>query len=164
MPRTLTIAAVQMDANPAPTPVRLGRAQRLVEQAAAAGAQLVALPELFHVGYAYSDSVHARAEALDGPTLAWMHQTAARLGIHLAGSLLLRDGDEVYNTLFLVAPDGRAGATIRTTRGAGSAATFATGAAPPWPTPTWAGWACWSAGIALTAISGGSTPARSMRW
>ncbi len=107
MPRTLTIAAVQMDATPAPTPVRLGRAQRLVEQAAAAGAQLVALPELFHLGYAYSDNVHARAEALDGPTLTWMHQTAERLGVHLVGSLLLRDGDEVYNTLFLVAPDGR---------------------------------------------------------
>jgi hypothetical protein len=36
-----------------------------------------------------------------------MRQSAARLGIHLAGSLLLLDGDEVYNTLFLIAPNGR---------------------------------------------------------
>lgn len=107
MARTLTIAAVQIDANPAPRPIRLGRTQRLVERAAAAGAQLVVLPELFNIGYAYDDSNHARAETADGTTLTWMRQTAARLGVHLAGSLLLLDGREVYNTLFLVAPDGR---------------------------------------------------------
>jgi hypothetical protein len=103
----LTIAAVQMDATPAPTPDRLARATHLVEQAAAAGAQLVVLPELFNLGYEYSERNHARAETADGPTLSWMRQSAARLGAHLAGSLLLLDGDEVYNTLFLVAPNGR---------------------------------------------------------
>jgi hypothetical protein len=107
MPPSLRIAAIQMDANPAPTPERLARATHLVEQAAAAGAQLVVLPELFNLGYEYSDRNYARAERIDGPTLIWMRQSAARLGIHLAGSLLLLDADEVYNTLFLLAPDGR---------------------------------------------------------
>lgn len=65
------------------------------------------LPELFNLGYAYADSNHARAETMGGATLAWMRQTAAQLGVHLAGSLLLLDRREVYNTLFLVAPDGR---------------------------------------------------------
>jgi len=107
MPRTVHIAAVQMDANPAPTPERLARADRLVTDAARAGVDLVALPELFNLGYIYDESNHRRAEAPDGPTVAWMRETAARWGIHLAGSLLLRDGSEVYNALLVLAPDGR---------------------------------------------------------
>jgi predicted amidohydrolase len=83
-----------MDATPAPTQARLVRATRPAEQATAAGAQLVVLPELFNTGYEYSDRNHARAETAHGPTLTWMRQTAARLGVHLAGSLLLLDGEE----------------------------------------------------------------------
>jgi hypothetical protein len=36
-----------------------------------------------------------------------MKQISARLGVHLAGSLLLRDGQDIYNALLLYAPDGR---------------------------------------------------------
>jgi hypothetical protein len=107
MSRKIKIAAIQMDANPAPTVERLERAERLVTQATGAGAELIVLPELFNTGYTYDDENHRRAEALDGPTATWIKDTAARLKIHLAGSLMLLDGVEVYNALLLFAPDGR---------------------------------------------------------
>ncbi len=107
MARTIKIAAVQMDANPAPTAERLARAERLAVEAAETGAQLVVLPELFNVGYAYSDANHRLAEPSTGPTATWMKETAARLNVHLAGTLMLLDQDEVYNALLLFAPDGR---------------------------------------------------------
>lgn len=107
MPRTVMIAAVQLDVAPAPLEQRLERAERLVAQAAAQRAQLVVLPELFNIGYAYQDENYRRAETLSGPTAVWMRQTAARHGVHLAGSLLLLDDAEIYNTLLLFAPDGR---------------------------------------------------------
>jgi hypothetical protein len=107
MPRSIQIAAVQMDVAPAPTAQRLARAECLAAQAAQAGAQLVVLPELFNSGYVYADSNFQRAEQLDGMTMAWMRTTAARLGIHLAGSLLLFDQADIFNALFLFAPDGR---------------------------------------------------------
>jgi predicted amidohydrolase len=107
MPRRLQVAAVQMDAAPAPVAERLVRAERQVDAAAAAGAQLVLLPELFTTGYCYEPATLALAEPPDGPSSAWMGRTTARLGIHLAGSLLLREGGDVVNSLLLVAPDGQ---------------------------------------------------------
>lgn len=107
MPRTVTIAAVQMDANPAPTDSRLARAQRLVQDAARAGADLVVLPELFNTGYTYADTNYTNAETLDGPTVVWLRTTAAALGIHLAGTLMLRERRDIVNALLLFAPDGR---------------------------------------------------------
>ena len=108
MSRTLNVAAIQLDITPAPLPDRLARAQRLIEQAAQAGAQLIVLPEVFNTGYRYVDENYQRAETADGPTITWMKALAAQLNIHLAGTLLLRDGMEIYNSLLLIAPSGRA--------------------------------------------------------
>jgi hypothetical protein len=107
MTRTVKVAAVQMNANPAPVADRLARADRLVAEAVEAGAELAVLPELFNTGYAYSDANHRLAEMLNGPTATWMKGAAARLNVHLAGTLMLLDHDEVYNALLLFAPDGR---------------------------------------------------------
>jgi predicted amidohydrolase len=107
MVRTLKIAAVQMDAAPAPCAERLARAADLVAEAAGAGAQLVVLPELFNVGYAYINALYDAVEPLDGTTAGWMKAQAAQYHIHLAGTLLLREGEEVYNSALLFAPDGQ---------------------------------------------------------
>lgn len=107
MSRTIKIAAVQMVAQTAPTEERLARAEALVSGAAADGADLVVLPEIFNTGYIYHDNNYQRAEPMDGPTVGWMKQMASEHQIHLAGSLLLLDEHDIYNTLLLIAPDGR---------------------------------------------------------
>ena len=107
MTRTIKVASVQMDITPAPVEERLARAERLANEAAQAGAQLIAFPEVFNTGYVYSPENYALAEPLDGPTFTWMRQTAARLNVHLAGTFLLHDQTDIYNALLLVAPDGR---------------------------------------------------------
>jgi hypothetical protein len=107
MSRTLNVAVVQLDVTPAPTPDRLARAARLIEQAAQEGARLIALPEVFNTGYRYTAENFHRAEPLDGATVTWMKNLSARLNIHLAGSILLRDSGEIYNALLLTAPDGQ---------------------------------------------------------
>lgn len=107
MSRTLTAAIVQLDVTPSPTPDRLARAERLIAQAAHDGAQLIALPEVFNTGYRYTDENFQRAEPIDGLTVTWLKNLSARLNVHLAGSILLRDHGEIYNSLLLVAPDGQ---------------------------------------------------------
>ena len=79
MRRDVRIAAIQMDASPAQAEERLERAERLVVEAAGAGAQLIVLPELFNTGYDYAESNYCRAELPDGPTVVWLRATASRL-------------------------------------------------------------------------------------
>ena len=107
MTRKIKIAAVQMDANPTPTAARLARADKLVIQASQADADLIVLPELFNTGYAYAEANFQLAEQIDGMTSTWMKETAARLNIHLAGSLMLLEKGEIYNALLLFSPAGQ---------------------------------------------------------
>src|SRR5512134_2245718 len=102
MPRKLKVAAVQMDAAPAPVSSRLERAADLIAEAASGGVRLVVLPELFNTGYEYSDGNYPLAERMDGPTVTWMMRQAAKHNIHLAGTLLLADDEDVYNRALLV--------------------------------------------------------------
>jgi predicted amidohydrolase len=104
--RSVSIATVQMDVQPAQRDDRLYRADQIIQDAVQLGAELVVLPELFNTGYAYVDENFQRAEPLEGPTVTWMKRTARRMGIHLAGSLLLREEGDIYNAMFIIAPDG----------------------------------------------------------
>jgi len=107
MPRTIKVGTAQMDATPAPLSERLERAEKIVTQAAQAGAQLIVLPELFNSGYAYTDDNFKLAESLNGKTSSWMRATSARLGIHLAGTFMLLERGEIYNTMLLFSPSGQ---------------------------------------------------------
>ena len=79
----------------------------LISEAAGAGAQLVVLPELFNTGYEFHERNYALAEPVDGQTVTWMQDQAARHNLHLTGSLPLLDETDIYNTAMLLAPDGR---------------------------------------------------------
>ncbi|MGV2436970.1 MAG UNVERIFIED_CONTAM: carbon-nitrogen hydrolase family protein [Anaerolineae bacterium] len=107
MPHTLRVATIQLNATPASTDERLNRAAQYIQQAAQEGAKLVLLPELFNTGYTYSAANFQRAEPLNGTTVTWMQAQAQQHNIHLAGSLLLLDEEDIYNSLILVSPDGR---------------------------------------------------------
>ncbi len=104
----IKVAAIQMVSQPGDVAGNLRQAEALITEAAQAGAQLIVLPEVFNTGYKYVEANYQLAESRDGPTCLWLRDNAARLGIHLAGALLLRKRGEIYDTLVLAAPDGRA--------------------------------------------------------
>lgn len=103
----LSLATIRMDAAPAPTESRLERAEKLVAQAAAQGAEIAVLPEVFNTGYEYHDRNYGLAEPMDGQTVSWMKSAARQHNLYLAGTLLLREPDGIYNAMLLVAPDGK---------------------------------------------------------
>ena len=65
---------------------------------------LVVLPETFTSGF--SNDAIDQAEGMDGPTVGWLREQAARTGAAITGSVQIRDGEGVYNRLFFVTPDG----------------------------------------------------------
>lgn len=107
MVQNVKVASLQLDNSPAILEDRLERAAIQIAAAREAGAQFVVMPEFFNTGYAYTDENYQRAEPLDGPTIRWMKEQAAKHDIYLAGALLLLDIEDIYSSLILVAPHGR---------------------------------------------------------
>ena len=114
----MRVAAVQTTAGP-DRRANLEAAEALVDEAVAAGAGLVVLPEYFSVAGTPS-FLRQHAEPLDGPTVAWGSAVARRHGIHLlAGSFPERPGgtegagDRLHNTSCLLGPDGSVAAVYR---------------------------------------------------
>lgn len=108
--RALTVGVVQTDPGPDKA-ANVARAFQLVERAAAAGAELVALPETFHYR-GPNEGRRASAEAIPGPLSESLSRLAAKLGIHLLGGSyneLPGAGEEdqrTHNTSLLFGPDG----------------------------------------------------------
>jgi predicted amidohydrolase len=65
---------------------------------------LILLPETFTSGF--SNDAIAKAEGMDGPTVAWLREQSRRLGAAITGSVQIREGEGVYNRLFFATPDG----------------------------------------------------------
>ena len=107
-------AAVQLTAT-ADRERNLATADRLTRAAAAAGAELIVLPEKWAL-LGTPEETAAGAEPLDGPTLAWARTTARELGIDLlAGSIaeLVPGRDRGSNTSVHIGPDGEVRAVYR---------------------------------------------------
>jgi len=108
------VAAVQLNSN-GDKARNLSAAERLVRQAAADGAEFVALPEKWNL-LAGGEELVAGAEPLDGPSLGAARGWARELGVHLlAGSISERgaDGEKTSNTSVLIGPAGEDVAVYR---------------------------------------------------
>ncbi|MBK5051604.1 nitrilase family protein [Burkholderia sp. R-70006] len=106
------VASVQMELRIGEKAENVAHSIRLIEEAAAAGAMLVVLPELANTGYVFE----SREEALElaepvpeGETsCAWI-DAARSLGIYVAAGIAEREGSRLYNSALLVGPDGYIG-------------------------------------------------------
>lgn len=101
------VAAIQMLASP-DRGANLKQAEEMVREAAANGAKVVALPEVFNWRGNREDEKEY-AEPIDGPTARLMSHLADELGIYLlSGSFLeeLPGSNKVYNTSLLFDSNG----------------------------------------------------------
>jgi deaminated glutathione amidase len=87
----------------------LDKAEKLVAAAAGAGAELIALPEMFNL-YGPFEPIVAAAETIPGPTSERLTQWAVRHEVFIVGGSFAERDDatgKARNTSLLIAPDGR---------------------------------------------------------
>ncbi|MFE2565656.1 carbon-nitrogen hydrolase family protein, partial [Streptomyces mirabilis] len=84
-------------------------------RAAAAGAGLVAAPEMFLTGYAIGDDIARLAEPADGDSADAIAEIATRHGVAVVYGYPEREGETVYNSAQLISADGTRLANYRKT-------------------------------------------------
>jgi predicted amidohydrolase len=112
--RKLRVAAIQMSS----TPDKEGNketAEALIREAVSAGADLVALPELWSC-HGFDEAYRENAEPVPGPTTDFLGELARELGIYLLGGSIL-EGDpgaqRLSNTSTFFDPSGEMTAVYR---------------------------------------------------
>ena len=107
--RTVTVAAIQMSMA-VDVATNVATAERLVRAAAASGAQVILIPELFEGHYFCKDqraSELARALPIEGhPTIEHFMKLAQELGVVLPISVYERANNTLFNTVAMIDADG----------------------------------------------------------
>src|SRR6266849_3446135 len=112
----MLVAAAQIEPKLAEPERNLEACLARLEEAAAAGAELLVLPECAIPGYMFESAEEALpfAEEVPGPSTEVLERESRRLGLHVVCGLLERDGDALRNTAVLVGPDGLIGTYRKT--------------------------------------------------
>ncbi|MFC7096567.1 carbon-nitrogen family hydrolase [Halobaculum marinum] len=87
----MRLALAQIEVREADRKGNLERALDAIERAAADGADLVALPELWNVGYFAFEAYERGAEALGGPTLTRLREAANEHDVALLAGSIVED-------------------------------------------------------------------------
>jgi N-carbamoylputrescine amidase len=108
-PQSVTLGLIQMRCSTEPRE-NLERAVARVREAAASGAQVICLPELFRSRYFCQTEDHASfelAESIPGPTSETLARVAKEAGVVVIGSLFERRAAGIYhNTAVVFDADG----------------------------------------------------------
>jgi predicted amidohydrolase len=99
-------AAIQMPAEPLNLSANLERADTLLHEAHAEGADLAVLPELFNTGYSLCPDFGPYAEGLHGPTLKHLRERSREWRMCIAAGFVEHEGRHLYDSLAFVTPEG----------------------------------------------------------
>ena len=112
----MQVAVAQIDPQIGEKDRNLATCVARMEEAVAAGAKLLVLPECAIPGYMFGSGEEALpfAEEIPGPSTETLERECARLDLYVVCGLLERDGDGLRNAAVLVCPDGLIGTYRKT--------------------------------------------------
>ncbi|MDP9348263.1 MAG: nitrilase family protein [Gemmatimonadota bacterium] len=112
--RDIRVATVQFQHAPGDKSYNLGKIRDFVTEAAAAGAEIIAFPEMCITGYWHTrklsrEEFEALAEPVpEGPSSRALRELSREHGITIGAGLVERDQDgKLYNAYLVAMPDGR---------------------------------------------------------
>jgi len=103
---TVRTAAVQFAGVVGDVAANLALLEPLIDQAAAAGAELIAIPEFFTSPLPLQEATFDAVLPPENPAVDLLRAAAARHGARIGGSMLIADRGQVYNRYHLAEPDG----------------------------------------------------------
>ncbi len=103
---TLTVTLVQADLAWEDKDANLRKFTRIIE-GITDKTELIVLPEMFSTGF--SMNPERLAETMEGETVCWLKEIAARKGAIVAGSLMIEEGGHYFNRLVWMLPNGNYG-------------------------------------------------------
>lgn len=110
MANKIIVASIQMDCTPYDKEKNLAHAEELIAEAAAKGAKLIVLPELFNTGYRVELKDRELSEELSGQTTTRLQVLAKKYDAYIAGAILETGaGNTVYDTAIIVSAEGLIG-------------------------------------------------------
>lgn len=112
----IVIGLGQLECRPLDRDANLVLAVAALEEAAAAGAKVVVLPELMTSGYVLDRTLLwplAESVAEGGQALTVLSDAAARLNVTIVAGFPERDGDRLFNAAAVFGPDGELVGTYR---------------------------------------------------
>ena len=109
--RNVTISVIQLENKLFDKNANLLKADGLIRQAAAKGAKMICLPELFVTGYnlnAFGDRIYELGEGLTGPTITHMRALAKELGVYIIApiAMLMRTTRPLENNAVVIDDEG----------------------------------------------------------
>nr|WP_255720163.1 nitrilase family protein [Acuticoccus kalidii] len=107
----MTVACIQFEPKIGDVARNVEESAARIEEAADHDAKLIVLPELCNTGYVFDGrgEALALAEETDGPTIARWTALAADRDLHIVAGFCEKDGDALYNSAAIIAPDGLLG-------------------------------------------------------
>jgi predicted amidohydrolase len=108
----LRVACVQMEPVIGDKSGNLAKSERMIREAAAAGAKLIVLPELANSGYMFKtrDEAFALSEPVPGgETTDLWGRLAKMLGVTIVAGICERDGNALFNSAVTIGPAGHIG-------------------------------------------------------
>ena len=113
-PRTIRVAAVQLESVGGSVDENADKAVRLIREAASRGARYIVLPELYALFPAARDhrtaaDVRAEAQPIDGPLTRRLTALARELEVNVVYGMAERRGETLYDSAVFVEPTGVVG-------------------------------------------------------